>query len=632
MASTYSINLQAKLDTTSVQQELKKLRSAQQDVQAVGVSAQNGGMGNINGLDSTLTKLNTTMLNLQKAIERLSGRVSQNNGEMQSSNKIQQQAVQTVGRGGFLPVNWKAMSATAQRQTAHEWYMSQPNSLGFEQWVAAQERAGTRFTPRRGFSERQRARLAYSNYEQRLWQDALAKKDATAQRQQMIRSMRQNRQIAGLFASQLVGGAADIAGQLGMDRAQTFLGALGSGMTAGFGTASAITMAGGANPASATAGAIAGIATFAVKLVSGLNDLAKAAEQAAEAQKVLADRIREAAQRQDVNRFSFQQEYDSGKGLQSRNFREARQKREEFEKKYEEARAKFMGMESSESVNDRLRKEQGEEAKRLNRAIHGDGSFGSWVSRGLVRSVAYLTVQKTSEQKLEELPGKYNKKIQDYQKDFDKAKNDMETAKSAYESWKATEEGIGSIRAAWNQAVIQRRGAARLNTEQFEFARRGDASVIGSQAFALGIIRNMRMHPRDQFGKLSDELTDLRNQRNAKLNEAYAMNERVQNAGTNLSPARLESLLKERDRLMKEAGFFDQRISVIENALTQIKELVPHSDFSGVTSLAQYGFNMGERDDRDRAMENYYSNMESLTRQIRDKLDEGITTQAVYGE
>ena len=32
MASTYSINLQAKLDTTSVQQELKKLRSAQQIV------------------------------------------------------------------------------------------------------------------------------------------------------------------------------------------------------------------------------------------------------------------------------------------------------------------------------------------------------------------------------------------------------------------------------------------------------------------------------------------------------------------------------------------------------------------------------------------------------------------------
>lgn len=137
MASTYSINLQAKLDTTSVQQELKKLRSAQQDVQAVGASAQNGGMGNINGLDNTLTKLNTTMLNLQKAIERLSGRVSQNNGEMQGSNKIQQQAVQTIGRGGFLPVNWKAMSASAQRKTAHEWYMLQPNALGFEQWVAA---------------------------------------------------------------------------------------------------------------------------------------------------------------------------------------------------------------------------------------------------------------------------------------------------------------------------------------------------------------------------------------------------------------------------------------------------------------------------------------------------------------
>jgi hypothetical protein len=142
----------------------------------------------------------------------------------------------------------------------------------------------------------------------------------------------------------------------------------------------------------------------------------------------------------------------------------------------------------------------------------------------------------------------------------------------------------------------------------------------------------MRMHPKDQFGKLSDELTDLRNQRNAKLNEAYAMNERVQNAGTNLSPARLESMLKERDRLMKEAGFFDQRISVIENALTQIKNNVTPPDFSHMTSLAQYGFNMGERERTEEVMQTYYSKMTNLTQQIRDKLDEGITTQAVYGE
>lgn len=208
----------------------------------------------------------------------------------------------------------------------------------------------------------------------------------------------------------------------------------------------------------------------------------------------------------------------------------------------------------------------------------------------------------------------------------------METAKSAYESWKATEEGIGSIKAAWRQAVIQRRESVRLNTEQFEFARRGDASVIGSQAFALGVLRNRSLAPQEQFNQISAELDALRKQRNAKLNEAYAMNERVQNAGTNLSPARLENMVKERDRLMKESGFFDQRISVIENALAQIRDNSIPPDFSHMTSLGQYGFNMGERERTETVMETYYSKMTNLTQQIRDKLDEGITTQAVYGE
>ena len=65
-----------------------------------------------------------------------------------------------------------------------------------------------------------------------------------------------------------------------------------------------------------------------------------------------------------------------------------------------------------------------------------------------------------------------------------------------------------------------------------------------------------------------------------------------------------------------------------------------------MTSLAQYGFNMGEREDtsavmekyyskmtnltKSAVMEKYYSKMTNLTKQIRDKLDQGITTTATY--
>lgn len=49
-----------------------------------------------------------------------------------------------------------------------------------------------------------------------------------------------------------------------------------------------------------------------------------------------------------------------------------------------------------------------------------------------------------------------------------------------------------------------------------------------------------------------------------------------------------------------------------------------------MTSLAQYGFNMGEREDTNAVMEKYYSKITDLTKQIRDKLDQGITTTATY--
>lgn len=53
-------------------------------------------------------------------------------------------------------------------------------------------------------------------------------------------------------------------------------------------------------------------------------------------------------------------------------------------------------------------------------------------------------------------------------------------------------------------------------------------------------------------------------------------------------------------------------------------------DLTNVTSLGQYGFNMGEKNDNVYRMENYYKNVEDLTRQIRNKLQEGIKTEASY--
>ena len=51
---------------------------------------------------------------------------------------------------------------------------------------------------------------------------------------------------------------------------------------------------------------------------------------------------------------------------------------------------------------------------------------------------------------------------------------------------------------------------------------------------------------------------------------------------------------------------------------------------SHVTSLAQYGFNMGEKNDNVERMEKYYTKSINLQQRIKDKLEEGVKTEAIY--
>ena len=194
------------------------------------------------------------------------------------------------------------------------------------------------------------------------------------------------------------------------------------------------------------------------------------------------------------------------------------------------------------------------------------------------------------------------------------------------------EDRLKAEREAWSKEVIRRREAVRIGQEGFERNRRGIDSVNSTEVFSLGVLRNRSLAPQEQFNQISAELDALRKQRNERLQEAFDLNKRLKNAGTNLSPARLESMQRERDLAVNQAGVVGQRISVLENALTQIRDNSIPPDFSHMTSLGQYGFNMGERERTETVMQTYYSKMTNLTQQIRDKLDEGITTQAVYGE
>lgn len=73
MASQYALQLKASLDTTQVQQELKRLRAAQSQAsqEMGGVRGTPVGSAHMQKIEVQLTKLNTTISGLQHAIEHL---------------------------------------------------------------------------------------------------------------------------------------------------------------------------------------------------------------------------------------------------------------------------------------------------------------------------------------------------------------------------------------------------------------------------------------------------------------------------------------------------------------------------------------------------------------------------------
>ena len=75
---------------------------------------------------------------------------------------------------------------------------------------------------------------------------------------------------------------------------------------------------------------------------------------------------------------------------------------------------------------------------------------------------------------------------------------------------------------------------------------------------------------------------------------------------------------------------FGNLTSILESALREIQVQNWRPNLQNLTSLSQFGFNMGEKDDSVDIMERYWSRQIDLTRQIRDKINEGLTSEAVY--
>ena len=131
-----------------------------------------------------------------------------------------------------------------------------------------------------------------------------------------------------------------------------------------------------------------------------------------------------------------------------------------------------------------------------------------------------------------------------------------------------------------------------------------------------------------KFKQASELLDKYRAQRQNALNLARIQ---AQDAtDTDLSNEDRQKILEMSAGNIENAQHLAGIISQIEGFISNLDQNGIKPNMQNVTSLSQYGFGMGERNDNISRMERYYQNVEDLTRQIRNKLQEGIKTEASY--
>lgn len=147
--------------------------------------------------------------------------------------------------------------------------------------------------------------------------------------------------------------------------------------------------------------------------------------------------------------------------------------------------------------------------------------------------------------------------------------------------------------------------------------------------FADEVLGDKLSSPLEKFNKISEELDKLRQRRNTALEGAYGISRDI--AGGKMTAEEMAKAMSKQQKFLAEAQNVQGQIGSLEQALTNLgdqRKLVP--DLSHLTSLAQYGFNMGEKDDTVERMDKYYTKSLTFQQQIRDKLEEGIKTEAIY--
>ena len=608
MASEYALNLKATLDTKQVQQELQRLKYSYTAGSDDGNSFSKGapGAAHMQKIEVQLTKLNSAISGLQRSIEQLA---------RQQGKQAIPASPNNIPRSLGMPV---ALSNTSDKDTILK---------------NLRLRLGPDFDFKRirgfdGTPERAQFDNALNNV---LLADRM--KRIPEQKQQQLAQMRQNRQMATMIGGQLFGGAADIARNLGYTDTANILGAAGSGLTAGGGAAMTASMM-GAGSAAGPIGMLVGLATVFSTLYSSASDAAaaiqKMSEQMNEAFKTLHQNTL------NVQRSVQETRHQTNADMLERtgNIEEARKLAEYWKESQQSLQKQFA--ESDPLAEERRIRERGEARKRNVDKAMQEGDV-SWLDNNLASFLMHLggglNVQENAQKAKNEVDRQTAEQIAEMQRKYAAMQQDMTSAQkmqAMYQGVVDKLEGQQKSELAKDAAEV----AARLRLSEANdaaiFSYKTRSQLNQTQDFVNGIIDNKSIGALDKFNTIAAELDAARSQKNNALTNAFEIARYLkQNEGT-IDSADMQAKQKQQAQYEKEASTIDQRIGILESALTDIQTSTIAPDLSHVTSLAQYGFNMGEKDDSIERMDKYYSKSINLQQQIKDKIEQGIKTEAIY--
>lgn len=618
-----------------------------------GQAGSSSNLSNLAQLKSSISKLDASILSLQKTLQRqassqLSSKTMQN--QQQAAREAQSLAAarQVIVPPSSQPLNQSLpivdnKVAAALEENAKKLANAVMPTKEYEKLIkkvkagkASFQKQMDEYIAAAGLSpaEEQVIRMRTGVPKTPAYKPPVPSEPAPKSNDLTLNKLLQNRKFAAIVGGQLLGGAGSLAEEFGFKRTGAVFNALGTGFTAGGSAAYTASLFGFKDKTAGKIGAGVGIIAAAADLVKSFYRLKDAAEIAAKAQLEIATKQREQAFELQGARNSFFDSILAKNVLKTQNA-DIAQARLEYSKSVSQySRNKLESMEDPALFERKIRERVQKLKKEYNNSKTGFDKFADQMS-----TIGYAFNWSEFKDTEDAYDAAGNKVIEMYHKRFQAALKEAQAAEATTSMWQSVVDNLKEAHWKSKESVsrmrieeAQKKNAAFENARQQDWEFRWSDQMRATQILAMQTLKTdvNKLTPQSQFKILADELDKLRESRNSSLREAYQLNRQILSRPEGINGNAYQDLVKRRDQALREAQNFESRAEVLENAISRIQNIVSQPDLSHMTSLAQYGFNMGEKDDSVQAMEKYYSKMTDLTKQIRDKIEQGITTTATY--